>query len=73
MSHVMTALAYNRTLGNFDAGRAVLPHSAEQPLDVEAWCEFRWRRGQPPTEAPVWEEPSSAQVCHSCTLCSAAP
>ena len=67
-SHVVTALVYYRPLGTFDAGHDTLPHSAQQPLDVEMWSEFRFRQGRPPTQAPAWEEPSAAQACPTALL-----
>ena len=61
-SHVVTALVYFRPMGLWDGGKAVLPHSARQPLDVQGWCELRWRQGRPPTEALQWQEPSPPQA-----------
>ena len=64
VSHVLTSASYyapNHQDMFAPAGR-VLEHSQQRPLDVDLFCEFRWRDGQPPTSPPTWELPSPAQV-----------
>ena len=64
VSHVLTAASYFAPshAEMFAPSHRVLEHSQQRPLDVDLWCEFRWRDGKPPTTQPAWELPSPAQV-----------
>ena len=62
VSHVLTSASYYGPQDMFSPGGKILEHSQQRPLDVDLFCEFRWRDDEPPTRPPVWEEPGAAEV-----------